>query len=803
MAWRTPIYRWNWRMMRRERRQWLLISALLTTTVAVGVGIVTAGFNLAPSPRALQGDASHVLFVEPVEEAGAVLAAANASFEIAELVTSTSVTPAGSAASVEMRSFDPRGTTTSALVTLVDGRYPRGLDEVAGTIRQIERLGVSLGDTITLSGVRYELVGVVENPERLSEQFFLTVPGRLDAERARIFVSATDEQVQSFEEQVPSVFFDSTGTDDRITAAVVLAVIVAGVLVEVTLLAVAVLTVVAQRRVRQLGLLAAMGASRRQVRSVVVAGGTVVGGLSAIAGALIGVVSSIVIIPRLESLADRRITTVIFPWVIVVAVALLAAAGTVVAARWPARRVTQLSVSGSLRSRRPAAARVVRMTGVGITLAGLGTGIVLAYSLNDPEGGPFPIALYVAAVVVIPVGVVLLSPALVRIWARTAPRLGLVGKVAARDIGRYQTRSAATVAALVVILAVPVAYAAGSRVVERSDANVPTMAENQVVISTDSTALVHSEGSGADLTDFEAQVADLAADIDADAVGLRLPIMTFGDDNEYREPISLGILAWEGETGISTESVPFSVATPEILAALGISESAFDGVDIVTNRTGEFVLVNVGRDGLSTVTLTSRVVDLPRYRLTPGALLSPGFVSRSGWEVVTSGWLLQSREPIVDEDLAVLTARAAASGLRVFGPEPASDASVARTWFLVVGALVGLGVIAIVGALHRSETAQTAIAYESIGAGSSFRRLVHATTMAMLALLAATLAVVAGVLPQLGFARDILGTDRLWEVVPFGFVIALLITVPLAAFGLAWATAAPDRRTRSFEHLFT
>jgi putative ABC transport system permease protein len=790
-------------MIRQERRQWLLIVVLLTTTVAAGIGIVTAGFNFAPSPRALQGDASHVLFVEPAEEADTVLEAAMSAFEIAELVTSTSVTPAGSASSVEMRSFDPEGATTSALVALVDGQYPNVPGEVAGTARQMGRLGVALGDTITLSGERYELVGIVENPERLSEQFLLTNPGRLDAERARIFVRATDGQVRAFREQTPSVFVDNSDTDDRIAAAMVLATIVAGVLVEVTLLAVAVLTVIAQRRVRQLGLLAAIGASRRQVRSVVVAGGVTVGGLSAVAGVVIGVLSSFVIIPRLESLADRRITTVIFPWVIIAAMALLAALGTVVAAWWPARRVAQLSVSGSLRSRRPAAARVVRITAAGIALAGFGTGIVLSYSLNDPTGDTFPIALFVAAVVAIPVGVVLVAPASVRIWARTAPRLGLVGKVAARDIGRYQTRSAATVAALVVILAVPMAFAAGSRVVERSDANVPTMAENQVVISIGSTTETHRSGRAIDLADFEAQVADLAAGIAADAIALRLPIETHGPDGEFSEPVPAGIIDSEDETGFTMENVPFYVATPELLEALGISQSAVEGVDVVTNRTGEFALVTFDRDEIGVKAVASRVIDFPRYSLTPGALLSPGFVSRSGWEVVTSGWLLQRAEPIADEDIALLTTRAAASGLSVSGPEPASNASAARTWFLVAGALVGLGVIAIVGALHRAETAETALAYQSIGAGSSFRRLVHATTMAMLVLLAATLAVVAGMLPQLGFARDILGSDRLWEMVPIGFVLALLITVPLATFGLAWATAAPNRHDQSFEHLFT
>ena len=73
------------------------------------------------------------------------------------------------------------------------------------------------------------------------------------------------------------------------------------VLVLVALVAVAGFITVAQRRLRQLGMLGAIGATERHLRLVVVANGAVVGVVAAVLGAVMGLVAWIAVAPRMEN----------------------------------------------------------------------------------------------------------------------------------------------------------------------------------------------------------------------------------------------------------------------------------------------------------------------------------------------------------------------------------------------------------------------------------------------------------------------------------------------------------------------
>ena len=51
-------------MIRRERRQWSLIGAMVATVVAAGVFSVTGAYNLEPANGRIKGNASDVLFLD-------------------------------------------------------------------------------------------------------------------------------------------------------------------------------------------------------------------------------------------------------------------------------------------------------------------------------------------------------------------------------------------------------------------------------------------------------------------------------------------------------------------------------------------------------------------------------------------------------------------------------------------------------------------------------------------------------------------------------------------------------------------
>ena len=98
----------------------------------------------------------------------------------------------------------------------------------------------------------------------------------------------------------------------------------------------------AQRRLRQLGMLAAVGATERHLRLVLLADGAVVGVLAALAGTGIGLTAWIVAAPHLEEPAGHRIDPWQVPWWLVVGGMLLAVVTALAAAWWPARAISRI-----------------------------------------------------------------------------------------------------------------------------------------------------------------------------------------------------------------------------------------------------------------------------------------------------------------------------------------------------------------------------------------------------------------------------------------------------------------------------
>src|SRR6266511_1502907 len=113
---------------------------------------------------------------------------------------------------------------------------------------------------------------------------------------------------------------------------IVLAVATFG-LIFIGLVSVAGFTVMAQRRLRSLGMLSALGATDRNVHLVLVANGAVVGIVATLIGAVIGFLGWIAYVPHLQTSAGHRIDALNLPrWAIGTATALavvtaLAAAG--------------------------------------------------------------------------------------------------------------------------------------------------------------------------------------------------------------------------------------------------------------------------------------------------------------------------------------------------------------------------------------------------------------------------------------------------------------------------------------------
>ena len=128
-------------------------------------------------------------------------------------------------------------------------------------------------------------------------------------------------------------------------------------LVFIGLVSVAGFTVMAQRRLRALGMLAALGATERNVRLVMTANGAAVGLTATVVGVAAGFGAWFAYVPSLEANTAHRIDPLNLPWWAIVAGMALAVVTSVLAARRPARAMARVPVLAAL-SGHPAAPKL-------------------------------------------------------------------------------------------------------------------------------------------------------------------------------------------------------------------------------------------------------------------------------------------------------------------------------------------------------------------------------------------------------------------------------------------------------------
>ena len=110
LAARRPLIRWAWRMFRREWRQQILVTALLTVAVAAAIASVTIAYNSGSADDAEFGSANHLLRFDGADPGRleASLAAARERFGTIDVIGHRSLPVPGSVDPVEFRSQDPR-----------------------------------------------------------------------------------------------------------------------------------------------------------------------------------------------------------------------------------------------------------------------------------------------------------------------------------------------------------------------------------------------------------------------------------------------------------------------------------------------------------------------------------------------------------------------------------------------------------------------------------------------------------------------------------------------------------------------
>ena len=264
---------------------------------------------------------------------------------------------------------------------------------------------------------------------------------------------------------------------------IVLALTTVGMLL-IALVAVGGFTVLAQRRLRALGMLGALGATDRNIRLVVRVNGVLVGVVGAVTGAVLGLAGWLAYRPSLESSAHHLIGAFQLPWIVIGPAMALAVVATYFAASRPARSITRIPIVAAL-SGRPAPPKQVHRSALpGVVLFVVAAALLSYSGKSNGNGGGAPEL--VGGIVLLVVAIILLAPFCLVILARSGRRAPIAVRLALRDLDRYRARSGSALAAisLGVFIAVLVCVLTAQRYGNVLDYAGPNLASNQIVVYT-------------------------------------------------------------------------------------------------------------------------------------------------------------------------------------------------------------------------------------------------------------------------------------------------------------------------------
>jgi putative ABC transport system permease protein len=351
MAARRAILRWAWRLFRREWRQQLLLLLLVTVAVAAAVSSVTTVYNTQAKYGEF-GSANHLLVFDGGDSRAlnAALAATKARFRPIDVIGDRKAQIPGSVEAIDIRTQYPGGPYGGRLLAVRRGRFPTSERQVAVTHGLAETLQLRLGSAFVVDGRQRTVVGIVENPQNLNDEFALVSPGSAGRpDSVTVLVDATSASFSSFRQSLSQtarsalVDYRSRPNGQPASTLAIFAV-ASSFLLLVALIAASGFAVIAHRRLRQLGMLAAVGATEKQLRLVLAANGALVGAVGALLGTLGGSLLWVGIAPTLEPIVHHRIDRLNLP-LLLIALALVS--------RWwprPAPLGGQVAVSLGFRS---------------------------------------------------------------------------------------------------------------------------------------------------------------------------------------------------------------------------------------------------------------------------------------------------------------------------------------------------------------------------------------------------------------------------------------------------------------------
>lgn len=815
---RRAVFRWGWRLFRREWRQQLLVLGLLTAAVAAtiwGTSIVTNWQLGNPNYAAYGTAAAQVTLPGTDPHLAADIATIQGRWGPADLIENQGI-PTGTTQSVQLRAENTHGHYNSPLLSLVSGTYPADPGQVALTSQVATLDHTHVGGTWQAAGTTWRVTGIAQDPSSLADEFALVAPGQVQHPSQVTMLLGSSPAVQQAISNgngtlpgIPSAtfVFPSASRTGPPPATVVLVVEVLG-LVFIGLVSVAGFSVMAQRRLRALGMLSAIGATERNLRLVMIVNGLAVGVAAALAGAVLGFAAWFAYVPTLQQTAGHVVDAANLPWWAFTIGVVFAVATSVLASRRPAKTMARVPVVAAL-SGRPAPPKPMHRSALpGVIVFAVGVAcLAFAGGLAGVAGNPRRAPLLLAGLVAVIVGIVLLAPLAISVLTAGAGRqLPVAIRIALRDLVRYRARSGAALAAttFAVFLAMGICIVASIRFGNPLDWIGPNLSSSQLIVSTQ-----QSQGGGMLTQLSNAQLAGLSGRVNNLATSLHtrsVPLESAG--------ATLYQVGTQ-ENSPSNFTGTVYVATPPLLATYGIKASQIaPGTGILTMRPGLASLPHMemiwssnqspggsvpGGGGGPPCTLSNdclpnptmqRISHLPSGTSAPNTVITEYAVSRYHLQPSLNGWLIQAPAPLTATQINA--ARQLALAYRVTAetksdtPGPGDFADGATT----LGIVIALGVLAASVGLIRSETARDLRTLTAAGASPRTRRMITAATAAALGLLGAILGMAGALVAGLAWAHSSL--SAMFGDLPLSDVLILLVGLPLVAAAGGWLLAGRE-----------
>jgi putative ABC transport system permease protein len=662
----------------------------------------------------------------------------------------------------------------SGIVTPLAGRPAAAPNETVLTPDLAHLLRVDVGGKVAVvGGPQLTVVGLARYPSNLSATTLVLAPrSPLAGPTASTFVGlpagtdrtalvhrliANDTQNQLSVRRADNPRISEPVSGDTLSTG---ALVVLLALLQAALTAGSAFAVGARRKRRSMALVAVNGGERRDLASMVLAGGVVLGLVGTLAGAALGMLLSPVAYPFLQHRSNEQLLGVHFrPWLVVAAIGfgLLAA---VLAALVPARQASRLPLTQALGGLRGATHTPRWLTGTGLALTVVGVLVALLGATSTSVSGVGRTPIVLLGITLLQLGSVCLCPVIVGAAGRLGSHLPVSPRLALRDAARQRARSGPAVAAVAAAVSGAVAvsiFLASNEARDRRD-YTPASPANQVTVTpADSGRVTEPVGAASNAPseaavprgDVERLLAPLQPRVIASEQMLDATIPELNSSrNVSRSNVSSGIVM-QGDAS-TLRALNAADSDGQDAAALLSGIALVTSPDLIVNGMVELAPSNLSSsDSPTVIRLPARAAAWGKGYGMPAVLLSA--------KAVRTHHIAAQAAPEWRALLPAAPSPRQADQLSGAAPDVNADVFVELGYrppthlivlvLLLVSLLFSLGVTGVATALASADARPDLEVLAAVGAAPSTRRRLVAAQAGVTALLGGAIGLVIGIVP--------------------------------------------------------